>query len=799
MIKLSPHDIRDYYKTRLPKLPQRDHEWRGPCPIHGGKRDSLAVQAGTGWAYCHSTCSRGWDIPGFEQALFSCDFPTAVKHISQIVGRDLSNNGTQPERRIVCEYDYCDAEGKLLFQVVRFDPKDFRQRRPDSQGDWIWNVRGLRVVPYRLPAVLKSKIVFIVEGEKDCHSLEKLGLVATCNPGGAGKWRHEYREHFQGKTVYVIPDADGPGRKHAESVAQSLQDVAASVRIVSLPTGKDVSDWIGAGGTAEQLRELAAAASDYIPPKTETGVRKLAEDIAQRYETDGAIEPEKPRPEIKTNNRQLRDVGGEASRALVSGNRPPSVFVRGGRLVRVRLDENKQPIIDNLGEAEVRVLLAQRANFVRVGKDKEAKGFRLSSVSPPTDVTRYVAALGEWELPPLEAVTESPVLRANGSILSRVGYDVATKLFYHRGPELSAPDIPDSPGRRDAQAALTQALEPITEFPFADGASKANAMAAMLTPVVRMAVKGNVPIALSDAPQMGSGKSLLAAVVSIVATGRDEMMPAPSKEEEWQKVMTSCLLRGTTVNVIDNIEQPLQSAALAAMVTSDRWTDRILGKSEMVTLRNHTMWLVTGNNIRLRGDLPRRCYWIRLDAKMPRPYERADFRHDDLHSWVREHRGKILAAMLTMARAWFVAGCPPPQKIPAPMGSFEQWTRTVSGILEYAGVEGFLGNQQTLYDLADEETPQWETFLRTWHEKYGLDPMSTNQIIGQINLESSVLREVLPDTLADALESKNGSFRIKLGKTLGKHVGVRYGDENYRLVQEQDTHANVKLWLVRKD
>ena len=532
------------------------------------------------------------------------------------------------------------------------------------------------------------------------------------------------------------------------------------------------------------------------PPKSETEVRKLAEDIAQRYETDGATEPEKPRPEIKTNNRQLRDVGGEASSALVSGNYPPSVFVRGGRLVRVRLDENKQPVIDDIGEAEVRVLLAQRANFVRVVKDREAGGFRLSSVSPPTDVTRYVAALGEWKLPPLEAVTQSPVLRADGSILSRAGYDAATKLFYHRAPELGVPNIPDTPDRRDALAAFTQALEPIAEFPFADGASKANAMAAMLTPVVRMAVEGNVPIALLDAPQMGSGKSLLAAVVTIVATGRDEMMPAPSKEEEWQKVITSCLLRGTTVNVIDNIEQPVQSAALAAVVTSNLWTDRILGRSEMVTLRNHTTWLVTGNNIRLRADLPRRCFWIRLDAKMSRPYERADFRHDDLKSWVRDHRGELVAALLTMARAWFVAACPPPQKVPTPLGSFEQWTRTVGGILEYAGVQGFLGNQHTLYEQADEETPQWETFLQTWHEHYGAEPMSASQLIVQINLDSSVLRPVLPDTLAEALDSKKGSSSIKLGKILGKHVDVRYGSENYRLVREDNTHTKSSLWIV---
>ena len=164
VITLSPHDIRAYYKDRLPELPQRDQEWRGPCPIHGGQRDSLAVNAETGRAFCHSTCGRGWDVPAFEQTLSGCDFRTAVQQISQIVGRDLSQgNGTQPQRHIVCEYDYCDADGKLLFQVVRFEPKDFRQRQPDGQGGWTWNVRGVRLVPYRLPAILKAETIYVVE------------------------------------------------------------------------------------------------------------------------------------------------------------------------------------------------------------------------------------------------------------------------------------------------------------------------------------------------------------------------------------------------------------------------------------------------------------------------------------------------------------------------------------------------------------------------------------------------------------------------------------------------------------
>ena len=264
VITLTPADVAAYRKERFPAFKQNGEWWRGPCPVHGGERkDSFAIHSQTGQAVCHSQCGRGWDIPALEQALSGSDFPAAVRAIERTIGRDL--NGTQPQRRIVAEYDYCDADGRLLFQVVRYAPKGFQQRQPDGQGGWVWNVKGVWLVPYKLPSVLKAEIIFVVESEKDVHSLENIGIIATTNAGGAGKWRDAYAPHFAAKTVYVIPDDDEPGHKHAQAVAQSLQGVAASVRIVSLPRGKDISEWIEAGGTAAQLLELAASASDYRP------------------------------------------------------------------------------------------------------------------------------------------------------------------------------------------------------------------------------------------------------------------------------------------------------------------------------------------------------------------------------------------------------------------------------------------------------------------------------------------------------------------------------------------------------
>jgi len=198
----------------------------------------------------------------------------------------------QQRPSIIATYDYQDEGGVLLFQVVRFEPKDFRQRRLDGNGDWDWSVKGVRQVPYRLPQVLENddRVICIVEGEKDVERLWKLGVPASCNAGGAGKWRDELSEYFRGADVVVIPDRDPqkkhpktgelqfhsdgrpmlPGQDHAQSVAKSLQGIASRVRVLELwkhwpqmPLKGDVDDWISNGGTAERLYELIEKTPDW--------------------------------------------------------------------------------------------------------------------------------------------------------------------------------------------------------------------------------------------------------------------------------------------------------------------------------------------------------------------------------------------------------------------------------------------------------------------------------------------------------------------------------------------------------
>ncbi|HTQ54028.1 MAG TPA: DUF927 domain-containing protein [Bryobacteraceae bacterium] len=271
-ITFTAGEISAYYAVRVPHLKQRASEWRGPCPIHKGKRDSFAAEAETGQWFCHSTCGRGGDILDLEMALTGADFKTAKAAIFDILGRPDPLNGNRAARaRIAATYDYTDEAGQLLYQTVRYDPKGFKQRKPGGKGSWLWNIKGVRLVLYRLPDLLKrgAETVFICEGEKDVHSLESLGLLATCNPMGAGKWRADYSETVRSRSVVLLPDNDPPtgddgkphfkGQKHAASVAADLVRVGCEVRIVEIPEGKDVSDWLGAGGTLEKLRGLASA------------------------------------------------------------------------------------------------------------------------------------------------------------------------------------------------------------------------------------------------------------------------------------------------------------------------------------------------------------------------------------------------------------------------------------------------------------------------------------------------------------------------------------------------------------
>jgi hypothetical protein len=244
--------------------------WRVRCPAHADENPSLDVDLGDDGRVLFSCRSAGCKAESICAAI--------GLRVADLYPRENwhGGNGKAKLGKIVATYDYTDAAGNVVFQAVRFAPKDFRQRRRDSKGKdgWTWNLKGVTRVLYRLPELLeapKERVVFVVEGEKDVDRLRSLGLIATTNAMGAGKWLTDYNESLRGRHVVVLPDNDPPGRDHAEAVAKSLTGVAASVKILGLPNLQakgDVSDWLDAGGTVEQLRQRVKESPEWAPGGT---------------------------------------------------------------------------------------------------------------------------------------------------------------------------------------------------------------------------------------------------------------------------------------------------------------------------------------------------------------------------------------------------------------------------------------------------------------------------------------------------------------------------------------------------
>jgi hypothetical protein len=266
----------DELLSRFQSLKETKNGWSARCPAHDDDRSSLSVGVGDdgrALLHCHAGCTT--DAICAAVGLQTSDlFPAA-------------SNGKAAKPKIVKVYEYRDENKHLLFQVCRTDPKGFCQRQPGN-GSWKWSLDGVRRVLYRLPELMAepNRPLLILEGEKDVdNAREKLGVLATCNPGGADRWRDGYSESVGVREVLIIPDNDPAGRKHAEAVARSLWGKAKSIRIVELlglPPKGDLSDWIAAGGTKEKLLALALATPRWQP-------------IVAGVE-DGALEPPKYKP-----------------------------------------------------------------------------------------------------------------------------------------------------------------------------------------------------------------------------------------------------------------------------------------------------------------------------------------------------------------------------------------------------------------------------------------------------------------------------------------------------------------------
>jgi hypothetical protein len=699
--------------------------------------------------------------------LLNCHAGCAVEEIVAALGLTMgdlfeakNHDAKTQSGRIVAEYPYTDENGTLLYQVVRFDPKRFRQRRRDGNGTWTWNLRGVRRVLYGLTELVSrpDERVFVVEGEKDADRLRKLTLLATTNSGGADKWKPEYSEYLRGRDVVILPDNDALGRDHAQAVALALNGVARSIKVVPLPglhEKEDVSDWLDAGHTISDLHGCVDASHEW-----RTDQRSVERAI------------------IQVNDRQQRDIIDDAWSAVHACNDPPQVFTTAGLLARL-VPSERGARMQRMDEADVYGRLLRVADWISATR----KGSQ--HAKPPKEIPRDFLANPNAELPVLDAVIRAPFFDCSGQLITRPGYHRDSHLWYDKPQGFELPPVPDHPTKAEIAAALTLLREELLgDFPFGSPSDQAHALAAMVVPFVRALIPGCTPIHLIESPSPGSGKGLLADLISIIVRGRACDPTTLSRDEnEMRKKITAILMSGTSIILLDNITAPVNSAHLAAALTAETWFDRVLGQSRMVEVSNRALWLATANNPQVSMEMARRCVRIRLVPPEERPWERTDFKHDPIRAWALKNRSALVYAILVLVQHWCAEGRPPGRK---GMGSFEQWVRVTGGILEAAGVDGFLANTQEFYAAADYENQEWRRFVEQWWERHRDDWVSTSDL-HVLATEKDLLGFVLGD-------STDRSQKTRLGKALMAMRDRTLADR--RVLSDTESHSKVAKYRL---
>ncbi len=734
----------------------------GRCPLHDDAKASFSFDIATGLWTCHGGCGDG--------------------HASALGAR----RGLPPEevialkpgrggKEIEAVYPYVDEAGTLLYQALRYRPKEFKQRRPDGKGGWVWNLKDTRRVIYRLPdaldAIKRGEPIFLPEGEKDVENLWKLGLAASCNPQGAGKWRSEYSESMIGATVAILADNDDVGRDHAQQVARSLSGKAKSIKVIeipNLPPKGDVSDWLSAGGTAAALKLIVDGTPEWQPSVAAPTRPSPSSDL----------------PEIDISVKNLKALTQKGWDAICAWNEPPKIFRYGGLPTRIERNDEAALLLRDLNNDRVRHLLARVANWgypIKDPKTGEIIGF--APAFPPNEVVRDILATPDKPLPMITRIVEIPIFGPDLRLQLAPGYYPSSRTFFSPPVGLVVPDVSLNPSREDIEKAKHLIVtELLGDFPFVGPSEIAHALCLLLLPFLRELIDGPTPLHDIEGPSAGTGKSLLIAVLAYPAIGGSlSMMSEATDEDEIRKRLTSKLRRGPSFIVIDNVRRRLDSGALASALTMQMWEDRLLGSSETLLLPIRTAWAVTANNPSFSNEIARRTIRIRLDSKQDRPWLRRNFRHKDLLAWTREHRGELIAAALTLIQAWIAAGRPAGS---ATLGSYENWARVFGGLFDVIGLPGFLANIEQVYETSDAEGSAWRGFIRAWWDKF------SDREVGVAELFEISIRQDEPLDLGNGTDK---AMKTRFGRLL---VGARDRQfEGLRIVAA-GTYQGAKMWRL---
>lgn len=415
----------------------------------------------------------------------------------------------------------------------------------------------------------------------------------------------------------------------------------------------------------------------------------------------------------------------------------------------------------------------------------------------PMWLAEAIITRGEWpaNVPVLRGLVGAPLLRPNGlSVLPPArGYDPESGFYLTIAPPADYTEPPDRPTRADALAALETLKECISTWPFVSDADHAAAVAAIITAILRRLFPA-APIFVITAYAAGTGKSTLADVLAIIANNRRApVMAYPDDQAELEKRLSALILAGESMVVLDNIECLVRSSYLCQISTQPAVTIRPLFSATTVAMPTDITVIMDGNNVSLAGDVTRRANTIRLDAGTERP-DRRVFDRDPL-AYVRQHRGRLITAALTVVRAYIAAGCPAVDA--TPYGSFGDWDRWVRRPLLWLGAADPLGAADAMRD-EDPDLAAMRGLYSAWWDCYADAEKSAADVIrdarsGAHRLDGGDdyrdLRDALQLALGDRIDPRT------LGYWLRRHRG-RIIDKRKVEAGRGDSHAKKTTWRM---
>lgn len=432
-----------------------------------------------------------------------------------------------------------------------------------------------------------------------------------------------------------------------------------------------------------------------------------------------------PRPPGRSSRLvQLTTREGKATRRVVQilSEDCPDLYQRGGSIVRIQRDTGAElqwlqrppgaPRIDRIPEPILRMHISDTCNLVSYSERQR----EWVPAHPPDWLIKQVATLGEWPFRSLEAVLETPFLRADGEVVLQPGYDRYSGVLLQPPHGVRWLPVPRDPTADQVRESLQRLLDLVQYFPWARPAGKSAWLAGLLSYVARYAFRGSVPAFLIDGNSPGTGKGKLQSATGLLLLGREMSRCAPTDDEdEMDKRLVSIAQSGDLLIKIDNIAGPWCTANLASALTDTEYYGRILGKNQRGGGPLNAIWWVNGNNLkfppRLARDMVRRSLHMRLITELRRPEHRENL--PDLLAQVTAERPRLIADLLTLLRGYYAAGKP---KLVRELGGFEAWSAIVPQCCVWLGLPNPLDTQEDLIHDADPSEAVLGQLLEGWSE-----------------------------------------------------------------------------------